>query len=340
MSWMVEIPTIDSASIALELFAGQPTYMVGPNGSGKSALLSFITGRLSHNVMRVAAHRQNYSNYDAPHYPPREYSNLVTTISNNDRQPQSRYQEHNSEGRLSQIMSSLMIVQAKWQECFVETNRLSAITIQEFEKSQPSPLQQLNDVLAIGAIELQISISPDQRISGQYQNSQPIGISRFSDGERNAVFLAAAVLGANSDSICIIDEPERHIHRAITVPLMRALFNARPDCAFVIATHEIALPVHSPGSQTIVLRGCRYVNGDFPSAFDLNVLQPKAALPDDLRRALLGSKRRILFVEGDADSLDSRIYSLLFPKVTVVPKGGCSDVMAAVRGLRGAEELH
>jgi len=39
-------------------------------------------------------------------------------------------------------------------------------------------------------------------------------------------------------------------------------------------------------------------------------------------------------------SLDAPLYSLLFPQVSVVPKDTCRDVEYAVRGLRGASEMH
>jgi hypothetical protein len=48
----------------------------------------------------------------------------------------------------------------------------------------------------------------------------------------------------------------------------------------------------------------------------------------------------MIFVEGTAQSLDAPLYSLLFPQVSVVPKDGCRDVEHAVRGLRGAGDIH
>ena len=56
---------------------------------------------------------------------------------------------------------------------------------------------------------------------------------------------------------------------------------------------------------------------------------------------ILGSRRKIVFVEGTAQSLDAPLYSLLFPQISIVPKkGGCREVEYAVRGLRGAGDIH
>ncbi|MEL6660944.1 MAG: hypothetical protein AAFR36_31115, partial [Bacteroidota bacterium] len=59
-----------------------------------------------------------------------------------------------------------------------------------------------------------------------------------------------------------------------------------------------------------------------------------------LKRDILGSRRKMIFVEGTAQSLDVPLYSLLFPGVSVTPKQGCRDVEQAVRGLRAVADAH
>ena len=70
------------------------------------------------------------------------------------------------------------------------------------------------------------------------------------------------------------------------------------------------------------------------------MLAPGAAVDDDLKVDILGSRRKIIFVEGTAQSLDAPLYSLLFPQVSVVSKDGCRHVEHAVRGLQGAGDVH
>ena len=72
----------------------------------------------------------------------------------------------------------------------------------------------------------------------------------------------------------------------------------------------------------------------------LNCLKQNTGLPEDLKRAILGARRKILFVEGTNNSLDQQIYSVLFPDILVVPKGSCSEVEKAVKGLRDSYDLH
>lgn len=136
------------------------------------------------------------------------------------------------------------------------------------------------------------------------------------------------------------DEPERHLHRSITQPFLSALFDLRSeDCAFIIATHEIALPVGNPDAQILMLRSCQWRNSVV--AWDAETLKSNAQLPEELKRAILGSRKRILFVEGDSDnSLDFPLYTALFPDISVIPKGSCEEVQKAVLGLRGSSDIH
>ena len=89
-----------------------------------------------------------------------------------------------------------------------------------------------------------------------------------------------------------------------------------------------------------MLRSCQW-SGNQCVAWDAKILESNAQLPEELKRAILGSRKRILFVEGDSDySLDFPLYTALFPDISVIPKGGCEEVQKAVLGLRGSSDIH
>ncbi|MXY99685.1 DUF4435 domain-containing protein [Candidatus Poribacteria bacterium] len=153
------------------------------------------------------------------------------------------------------------------------------------------------------------------------------------------MIIAAHVITAEPGTVLLIDEPEKHLHRSISQPLLSALFDLRKDCAFVISTHEIALPIANPQAKVLILQSCQW-NGDQAIAWDAEVLNPNFQLPEDLKRAVLGSRKRLLFVEGNSNSLDLSLYTALFRDLSVVPKGSCEEVQKAVLGLRGSQEIH
>jgi hypothetical protein len=99
------------------------------------------------------------------------------------------------------------------------------------------------------------------------------------------------------------------------------------------------LPLDNPKSRTLLLRNCTY-DGNSVSAWDADLLPPEAQIDDDMKRDILGGRRKLLFIEGTDQSLDKPLYSLIFPDVSIIAKSGCRDVENAVYGIRGASELH
>ena len=164
-------------------------------------------------------------------------------------------------------------------------------------------------------------------------------MAQMSDGERSAVIIAANVITAKSGTVFLIDEPERHLHRSIIEPLLSTLFTQRPDCPFIISTHEMELPIGDPETRVLMVRSCEW-SGNRPSAWDIKILNEGLDLPDDLKRSILGSRKRILFVEGQSQSRDKPLYEALFPEISVVAKGSCNDVINAVKGLRNSASHH
>lgn len=163
--------------------------------------------------------------------------------------------------------------------------------------------------------------------------------AELSDGERNALLIAGNVLTAPPGTLIIIDEPERHLHRSIVSPLLSQLFERRPDCGFVISTHDHDLSLGNPGARTLLLRSCNF-EGPNVQSWEADELAVDAPIDDILKRDLLGARRKILFVEGIESSLDKPLYSLIFPMVSVIPKGNCREVEQTVVGARAGERFH
>jgi hypothetical protein len=193
-------------------------------------------------------------------------------------------------------------------------------------------------VLAQGALSARIEITSREQILARHGEGAAFGFERLSDGERNAVLLAIEVVTTHEPSVFLLDEPERHLHRSIIEPLVAGLLADRSDSIFILGTHEIDLPASFESARTLIIRHCSW--GDRRVVgWDANLLTA-GSLPDNLRHAVLGSRRRMLFVEGTTASLDRSLYALLFPDVSIVSKESCRHVIQAVAGLRSSEDLH
>ncbi|NEP39968.1 MAG: DUF4435 domain-containing protein [Okeania sp. SIO2G4] len=55
---------------------------------------------------------------------------------------------------------------------------------------------------------------------------------------------------------------------------------------------------------------------------------------------ILGSRKKIVFVEGDKGSLDYKIYSAIYPNYLIVPRGGCDKVIESTKAMRDNSEFH
>ncbi|WP_137772254.1 MULTISPECIES: DUF4435 domain-containing protein [unclassified Microbacterium] len=203
-------------------------------------------------------------------------------------------------------------------------------------------LPALNATLKSCGLHIEIGVTAQQTFEVRHTD---LGVSypiyRMSDGEKSALLLAADVLTADANSIIMIDEPERHLHRAISAELVEAIVATRSDCAFVVLTHDVDLASRlskRPG-DTLSITGVVWSSNE-PSHWQLHEVEPDGSLPEEARRAILGGRQDVLFIEGKGDSLDLELYRLLFPNWQLLPVGGCDLVIRSVTGLRESQAHH
>lgn len=342
MEWT--IPRIDDEDLRLALSGGDRVFVVGANGSGKSSLIQQLnSANPAENIVRISAHRQMWfesGNIDmTPHS--RESSDGFYRSWEKRYEASWKDSTGYAEHKLSATLFDLV---AK------HNARSHAITrLIDEEKAKESvdlarkwtpPFDHINELLARGAMAISLEYEKGKEIRARRRSSETtFNMAQMSDGERNAAIIASTAIIAEEGAILLIDEPERHLHRSIIEPFLSALFSQRKDCTFIISTHEIALPVADPEARVLMVRSCRW-DGEMPSAWEIEVLEPGSGLPEDLKRAILGARERILFVEGEAHSLDSTLYGVLFPSLSVVPLGSCREVLRAVKGLRETRSYH
>ena len=171
----------------------------------------------------------------------------------------------------------------------------------------------------------------DIRVSSIGIESADYSASEMSDGERAVFYILGQVLSANEGSILIFDEPELHIHKSIISNLWDEIEKLCPDCSFLMITHDIEF------AATRVAK--KYVVRNYYSdpAWDISEI-PDSELDEQTITLILGSRKPMLFVEGDKTSLDMETYRLCYPEWTVIPKGSCKDVIQAVSSLRKLNE--
>ena len=86
----------------------------------------------------------------------------------------------------------------------------------------------------------------------------------------------------------------------------------RPDCTYVYLTHDIDFAASRDNSKRLWIRS---YNGD-ARIWDYELIENNDSFPEEVYMEILGSRKPILFIEGtDSNSIDSRLYPLIFPEI-------------------------
>ena len=178
------------------------------------------------------------------------------------------------------------------------------------------------------ATEASLVVSP-------FDGGSQYDADQMSDGERVIFYLIGQALIVREGAALIIDEPELHIHKAIMTKLCDALEFARPDCAFIYMTHDLEFAASRVGARKYALRN--YFEGP---KWDIELQPDDENFSEEAIARIVGSRRPILFVEGDSGSLDAALYRRIFDGWTVVPVGSCEVVIHSVASLKAHSALH
>ncbi len=334
-----DVPRGPDPNLKFTLGPGDIMYMLGANGTGKSSLVSWLFKRHQARAKRIAAHRQTWFESNSLDMTPRGRQELEVSFRSRDAQPHARYREWNAAVRAHMAIYDLIDADTMLARKIADLVRADDISGAVNEGRVEPPIQVINELMRLSNIPIEIALEERQRIVARKNSGAPYSVAELSDGERNAFLIAANILTAQPGTLLLIDEPERHLHRSIISPLLRLLFDRRRDCSFIVSTHELMLPLDTPSASTLLVRGCEY-SGQSVNSWSIDLLEPGTEIDELLKADLLGARRKIVFVEGRASSLDAPLYSLIFPGVSVLPKETCKDVEHAVQGLRAVTGLH
>lgn len=317
----------------LPISKSEPLFVVGPNGVGKSGLMYTLAKQNPYSTLRIAAHRQTWMESNAVPFSPAQKAENSEVMRSIDAQPNARWMIWNPQIRTGVVISDLIDADNELSRKVRATLATGDTEGAKKMALELPPLSTINEIFAASGMPIELSIAADSSIVASKNGGAPYSIAALSDGERAALLIAGMVLTARPGLFILVDEPERHLHASIVTPLLLQLFAKRPDCAFVVSTHELALPISSPKARTVLVRDS-VAQGEVISKWDLDILEPGAQIDDATKLAILGARRKILFIEGDAQSLDKPLYQLLFPGVTIFPRSTSFDVQHAVYSVR------
>lgn len=321
----IQLPPMISGDTPPVLPASRQVTLVGANGSGKTRFMDELMNRFPGRAFMLSAL--------SAFYPERHKSQLEGSVDvlYDHAVATSAYLKADAMSEFDKLIYMLLNDEFEYL-LNLKTNRLMSGTGEE----HPTRLDYL--------IALWEDIFPGNKVlldSGKLlfateSGSNIISSGRLSQGEKTVLYYIAAALYAMPDAVIFVDSPSIFLHPAILNTLWNAIETLRPDCTFVYNTYDVDF-VNSRTENV-----CVWVKSYDAElrAWDYEVL-PGNSLSEDLFIDLIGSRKPVLFIEGDMEhSLDAKLYTLVFSDFTVRPLGSCDKVIECTRTFRDLKYMH
>jgi ABC-type cobalamin/Fe3+-siderophores transport system ATPase subunit len=323
----------------LSIDPGGALIIVGPNGGGKTRLAVHVEQTLNLDAHRISAHRALILNPDVAKIS--EKKALLGLRTGNASENAQVGHRHGSRWGGKVATNLLNDFDYLVQALFAEQSNTSLNVYQQHKPGSTEPRQefqltkfdQLKQIWGRLLPHRILHITGDNILVSLPDSDQKYSAAELSDGERAVFYLIGQVLVARANQVLIIDEPELHVHRSIMSKLWDELEGARQDCSFLFITHDLEFAA-SRSAQKFVIREFN------PTPYwVLEQVPDDTGFDEDVATLILGSRRPILFVEGERTSLDVTLYRCCYPYWTVIPRSSCTQVIHAVATMRANASL-
>jgi energy-coupling factor transporter ATP-binding protein EcfA2 len=157
----------------------------------------------------------------------------------------------------------------------------------------------------------------------------------MSDGERVTLYLIGQCLCAPENSIIIIDEPEIHLHKSLVDKLWNKVEELSQSKLLIYITHDLDFASSRKDAYKLWIKS---YNGS--NLWEWDEVPKDDYLPDGLILEILGSRKNIIFCEGENGSLDTTIYQLVYSEYHIIPRGSGQKAIEATKALRANENIH
>jgi len=231
-------------------------FVLGANGTGKSSLMQRLNKLHQKNARWISAHRQNWFESDSVNLSPQTKREFETYIGNFDTENAARWRHQYASQRANIAIYELIEAENFDARAIAKAARAEDAQLVKRLVEKDAPIEVINELLKASNLPIELSLHQGEQVMASKAGSAPYSIAHLSDGERNALLIAANVLTAKAGTLVLVDEPERHLHRSIISPLLTQLFRKRKDCAFVVSTHDVLLPLDNPSARTLLIRSC------------------------------------------------------------------------------------
>jgi hypothetical protein len=336
----IRLPNRSGAGEPEQVALGSHVAIVGANGSGKTRLGIWIEQK--HEKERVVHRISAQKALSIPEFAPlrnleqAEKDWLLGTSQNYasvDRKVHDRWGGHPATFLLNDYEKLLSVLFAK----SAERDRKHTEDTRRSEKYVPVPDAPIDLIIKTwGDImphrEIRFS---DGKVMVKSTDASEYHGKEMSDGERVVLYLIGQCLCTPENALIIVDEPELHLHRSLVDKLWNKVEELCQTKTIVYITHDLDFASSRADAVKIWIKS--FSGND---AWVWTFVPNDEFLPESLVLEVIGSRKKILFCEGDAGSDDAAIYQLAFPTYHVISRGGCEKVIESAKALRSNPNLH
>jgi energy-coupling factor transporter ATP-binding protein EcfA2 len=314
--------------------------LIGANGSGKSRLGVWIE---QHVQDQTTVHR--LSAQKALNIP--EYAQLKNLEQAQKDLLFGRHDEHASVARkvidrwgsnpiaflLDDYDNLLSLLFAKTAERDREHTRQTKAT-GSYVPVPDAPIDVISNIWTDIMPHRQISFT-DGKVLVRKEGDAEYHGKEMSDGERVVLYLIGQCLCLPVNSIIVIDEPEIHLHKSLVDKLWNKVEELSQSKLFIYITHDLDFAASRKDAHKFWIKS---YNGN--NLWEWEDMPSDENLPDSLILEILGSRKNILFCEGENGSLDTTLYQLIYPQYHIIPRGSGYKVIEATKALRANHNIH
>lgn len=317
--------------------------IIGANGAGKSKLGAWIEQQDFANTHRIGAQRNLNFNENVPLKSYSQAEDMVFFGTNEKSGQQNKGyrwgfgKEYTTKliNDFNDVLAALIAKTNLDRDKFFEECRIAELAGKEKPHTPLTDLDKLQEIWNEIFPQRKLAYSDTKFSAILQKNDATIRYPspQMSDGERAVLYLAAQVLCVPSGKKLIIDEPEVHLHRSIMNRLWFTLEKYRRDCLFIYITHDTQFASSHGDTDKFWVK-------EYDGRNWLIEKIDATDLPEELLLDILGSRKNVLFVEGEKNSYDTQLYSILYPNYYVIACGGCSQVITRTKAFKDSPALH
>ena len=320
--------------------------IIGANGSGKSRLGAWMEVNYIQDIYRIGAQRNlSFGTFIKQKSYEESMNYLQTGTASNTHSRLNRW-GHTTDGLkihtkyttgmlndFEHVLSATIAKRNNENNTFVEQCK-------EEDKVGKTPRSTAPERITDKIVSIWTQILPhrgikfdDSKVTATLHDLEYDG-REMSDGERVALYFIAQALCVPEGKTIIIDEPESHLHSSIINRLWLEIEKERQDCLFIYITHDTQFAANHRHSDKI------WVKEYDGSVWEWEKI-PQTGFPEQLLLDVLGNRKPVIFVEGNSDSYDTKLYSAIYKNYYIVPCGSCSEVILRTKAFRRlqAEQL-